>query len=131
MELDAFKCRLGLGQGRVQPATLATTAGAWAFVLGDNQPGRRFELTPGDYAEVFQDTDLTGFALVRAQFTLRVPARMPAGLAWQASLTIDGVKHAVVEGRTGRTRSVTDLTANVSKLSGVHRVGVRLELVGA
>jgi hypothetical protein len=33
--------------------------------------------------------------------------------------------------RSGRERLVTDLAANVSKLSGVHTVGVRLELVGA
>jgi len=131
MELDAFTSRLGFGQGRVQPATPASADGAWAFVLGDDQAGRCFDLTPGDHAEVVQDADLTGLAFVRAHLTLRVPARMPPGLAWQVSLIVDGVKHAIVTGRAGRTRTVSDLAANVSKLSGVHRVGVRLELVNA
>lgn len=127
-DFDAFTSRLGLGQGRV-PA--AAGDGAWAFVLGDVQPGRVCELTVGDHAEVVQDADLTDIALVRARITLRVPAHVPPGLAWQASLMVDGVKRAVATGRAGRTRKLTDLAANVSKLSGVHRVGVRLELVSA
>ena len=129
MELDAFTSRLGLGQGRVQPMAAAPAEGAWAFVIGDDEAGRSFELTPGDHAEVVQDTNLTGLAFVRTQVTLRVPAGMLANFTWQVSLIVDGVKHAAVIGRPGRTRTVTDLAANVSKLSGVHRVGVRLELV--
>lgn len=125
-DFDAFTSRLGLGQGRV-PA--AAGDGAWAFVLGYVQAGRACELTVGDHAEVAQDADLTGIVLVRARVTLRVPAHMPPELAWQASLIVDGVKRAVATGRAGQTRTLTDLAANVSKLSGVHRVGIRLELV--
>lgn len=128
-DFDAFTSRLGLNQGRVPAETAG--GGAWAFVLGDVQAGRACELTVGDHAEVVQDADLTGIALVRARITLRVPARVPPALAWQASLIVDGVKRAVATGRAGRTRKLTDLAANVSKLSGVHRVGVRLELVSA
>lgn len=127
-DFDAFTSRLSLGQGRV-PAATASGNGAWAFVLGDVQAGRDCELTVGDHAEVVQDADLTGLALVRARVTLRVPPRMPPDLAWQVSLIVDGVKHAIVTGRARRTRALTDLAANVSKLSGMHRVGIRLELV--
>lgn len=127
MALTAFTSRLGLGQGRLR--TSKATAGEFAFVLGEVEPGRCFELAVGDHAEVTQATDLTGLDLVRAALRLRVPASMPPGLAWEASLVVDGTKLARVSAKPGRERLLTDLAANVSKLVGLHRVGVRLELV--
>ena len=130
MELDAFTSRLGVGQGRIAPLNAAPASGEYVFVLGEDEPGRVFELAPGDRAEVVQDTDLTGVDLVRAHLRLRVPASLPAGLGWEASIVVDGVKAARATCRPGRKREITDLAANVSKLAGVHQVGVRLELVG-
>jgi hypothetical protein len=129
MALTAFTSSLGRGQGRL--LTPKATGGDYAFVLGDAEPGRFFELAPGDHAEVSQSTDLTGVMFVRALLRLAVPASTPAGLAWEASITIDGAKLAMMRAKPGRERLVTDLAANVSKLSGVHTVGVRLELVTA
>jgi hypothetical protein len=128
MELTAFTSRLGRGQGRIRPRNATPASGDYLFVLGEDEPGRFFELAPGDYAEVSQQVDLTEVALVRAQLRLRVPASLPSGLTWEAALVVDGVKYASARGRPGRERLVTDLAANVSKLSGVHTVGVRLEL---
>ncbi len=127
MELTAFESRLGLGQGRVQQAD--APSGEHVFVLGDDEVGHVFELTPGDHAEVVQETDLTGVDLLRAHLRLRVPASLPANLAWEASILVDGVKHARATCSPGREREITDLAANVSKLVGLHEVGVRLELV--
>jgi hypothetical protein len=127
MALTAFTSRLGRGQGRL--LTPKATGGDYAFVLGDDEAGRFFELAPGDHAEVTQQTDLTGVMLVRALLRLRVPASTPAGLAWEASILVDGTKLARMQARPGRERLVTDLAANVSKLSGLHTIGVRLELV--
>ena len=101
------------------------------LVLGDAELGRLFELAPGDHAEVTQQTDLTGVMLVRALLRLRVPASTPPGLAWEASIIVDGTKLASMRAKPGRERLVTDLAANVSKLSGLHTIGVRLELVTA
>ncbi|WNG39356.1 hypothetical protein F0U61_41100 [Archangium violaceum] len=129
MTLTAFTSRLGRGQGRIRPANAAPASGDYLFVLGEDEPGRLFELAPGDFAELTQATDLTGVALLRAQLRFRVPASLPAGLTWEASLTINGVKYARAKGRPGRERLLTDLAANVSKLSGVHTVGARLELI--
>jgi hypothetical protein len=120
MELTAFTSRLGEGQGRL---------GSGVFVLGDDEPGRLFELALGDHVEVSQAVDLTGVMLVRTAVRLRVPERMPTGFAWEASLAVDGMKYASLRARPGRERTVTDLAANVSKLTGVHFIGVRLELV--
>lgn len=131
MELDAFRARLGDGQGRVAPANAPPGFGDVLFVLGDDAPGWTFELAQGDHAEVVQDTDLTGLAFVRAHLALRTPADVASGLAWEVSILVDGVKRARALGTAGRTRVLTDLAANVSKLNGVHTVGVRLELVGA
>jgi len=127
MALTAFTSRLGRGQGRLQ--TSRATSGDYAFVLGEDEPGRLFELAPGDHTEVTQSTDVTGVKLVRALLRLRMPASTPTGLAWEASLVVDGTKLARMRARPGRERLVTDLAANVSKLSGTHVVGVRLELV--
>ena len=127
MALTAFTSRLGRGQGRLQ--TSRATSGDYAFVLGEDEPGRLFELAPGDHTEVTHSTDLTGVKLVRALLRLRVPASTPMGLAWEASLVVDGTKLARMRARPARERLVTDLAANVSKLSGTHVVGVRLELV--
>jgi hypothetical protein len=54
---------------------------------------------------------------------------MPPGLVWEASVVVDGQKRARLRCEAGRCRAVRDLAANVSKLSGLHQVGVRLELV--
>lgn len=129
MALTAFTSRLGQGQGRIRPVNAAPISGDYLFALGEDEPGRFFELAPGDHAEVMQAVDLTGVALVRAQLRLRVPASLPLGLAWEAALVVDGAKYARVQSRPGRERLVTDLAANVSKLSGVHTIGVRLELI--
>lgn len=129
MELTAFDRRLGLGQGRIAPAGARPASGDFVFVLGDDAPGHRYDLAPGDHAEVVQGVDLTGVDLVRAHLRLRIPAGVPDGLAWEASIVVDGVKRATVTARPGRERDITDLAANVSKLAGGHAAGVRLELV--
>jgi len=126
MELDAFRSRLGEGQGRIE-----SSAGEASFVLGDLEPGRSFDLQLGDYAEVVQTTDLTGVTLVRARCTLVVPAGLPTSLAWEASILIDGSKLASTTCGACRARELTDLAANVSKLVGDHEVAIRLTLVGA
>jgi len=129
MALSAFGSRLGIGQGRIE--TPKENGSEYSFVLGDIEPGHLFDLAPGDYAEVTQHTDLTDASLLRALLKLRVPASTPAGLVWEASVVVDGIKLASVRTRSGRERTVSDLAANVSKLSGLHTVGVRLELVTA
>ena len=129
MELDAFTRRLGLGQGRIQPINAPVPSGDHVFVLGEDAPGRFFDLETGDHAEVTQETDLTDVDLVRAALRLRVPRTLPAGLAWDVSILVDGAKAATATCKPGCTRVLTDLAANVSKLAGLHVVGVRLELV--
>lgn len=71
-------------------------------MIGEDEPGRLFELASGDHAEVTQSTDLTGVMLVRALLRLRVPASTPSGLAWEASIVVDGNKLA-------RMRALSDL----------------------
>jgi hypothetical protein len=130
MELDAFRTRLGVGAGRITPANAPAGFDTVLFVLGDDAPGWRFDLAQGDHAEVDQSTDLTGVTFVRAQLALRSPADLPSGLGWEASILIDGVRLARAVCAPGKTRLLNDLAANVSKMAGVHLVGVRVELVG-
>ena len=120
MELTAFTSRLGEGQGRLGPSV---------FVLGDDEQRRTFELARGDHVEVTQVVDLTGVTLVRAAMKVRTPTPMPMGFAWEVSIVVDGAKYASVALRAGSERTLDGLAANVSKLSGQHAVGVRLELV--
>ena len=118
-ELDAFRENLGATQGRIEVAP-----DEFRFVLGDVEPGRLFDLVAGDYAEIVQAIDLTGVTLIRVRFTLSVPL----GPSWQASIVADGIKMSRTICEPGRTRVVTDMAANVSKLTGTHEVGIRLEL---
>ncbi len=127
MALSAFTSRLGRGQGRL--LTRKSSSGDYAFVLGDDEAGRFFELAPGDHVDVTQTVDLTNVTLVRALLRLRAPASTPPGLAWEASLIVDGAKLARMRASRGRERLAMDLAANVSKLTGAHVIGVRLELV--
>ena len=127
--LDAFRSRLGVGQGRISPQGVEPTAGTYLFVLGDDEPGRWFDLAPGDRAEVVQEIDLTAVDLVRAYLHLRVPASLPPGYAWEVSLIVDGEKRARASCGPGRSRTITDLAANVSKQIGIHTIGIRLQLV--
>lgn len=131
MEFDAFTSRLGFGQGRIRPTTIPAGAGEYAFVLGDDEPGRFFDVSTGDHAEVTQVVDLTDVDLVRAHLVLRIPVMSVPELVWEASILVDGVKLARASAKPGRTRELTDLAANVSKFTGSHTLGVRLELVGA
>ncbi|MFI5303032.1 MAG: hypothetical protein ACHREM_33495 [Polyangiales bacterium] len=123
-ELDAFTARLGDGQGRV-----VADDGSVTFILGDVGAGRVVDLVVGDHVGVSQPIDVTGVALVRANLRLRAPASMPTGVAWEVSIVVDGAKCARATCAPGRSRVISDLAANVSKLAGVHTVGVRLELV--
>jgi len=131
MELDAFRSRLGIGQGRIEPANATPASGDYGFVLGEDEAGRLLQLATGDHAQVVQETDLTSVDLIRAHLRLRVPASTRAGLAWEVSMVVDGAKGAQATCAPGREREITDLAANVSRLSGLHEVGVRLELVAA
>lgn len=121
MSLDAFTTALGTEQGRVEQPPTAV------FVLGAMTPGRVHDLVPGDHVELAQSADLTGVDLVRVRSTLAA-RDVPAGLAWALTLRIDGGVQGVVRARAHQTREVTDLAANVSRLTGVHEVAVRLEL---
>ncbi|MDJ0766536.1 MAG: hypothetical protein QNJ97_26415 [Myxococcota bacterium] len=123
MALTAFDSRLGISQGCVQVGE------EFVFVLGDDQQGYEYELSPGDHAEVVQETDLSSIDLIRTELKINVPSDLPVGLAWEVSIIVDGSKYAQAKHASGRMRMITDLAANVSKLSGVHQVGVRLELV--
>ena len=120
--MDAFTARLGVSEGRVVDA-----ASDVVFVLGDLEPGRFHDLVPGDYVEVAQTVDLTGIGIVRVRGTLRAPA---VG-TWRASLRVGGVEVAGLRGWQGRTRSVSDLGANVSAAVGPTEIAVRLTLVAA
>ena len=127
--LTAFTSRLGVGHGRLLAVPGSESENDHVFVLGERERGRLFNLAPGDRAEVTQTVDLTGVVLVRAALSLDVPESVPMGLAWEASVVVDGVKLASARARRGRERVLTDLAVNVSKANGVHTVGVRLELV--
>ena len=115
--MDAFDCRLGHGQGRMEGG---------GFVLGGEDRRLFHELSPGDHAELVQQVDLTDADLVRMEGTIEVPE---GGPAWEVSVIVDGVKGTTRTVDAGGTRRLTDLCANVSKLTGVHEVGVRLEML--
>jgi hypothetical protein len=71
-------------------------------------------------------------ARARAPAAARARVDLPRGSRGRCRIIVDGTKRArATRAKPGRERLVTDLAANVSKLSGLHQVGVRLELVTA
>lgn len=130
MAFTPFDAALGTRQGRLEPADFEPTSGDFAFVLGSDVPGHEHDFEVGDFAEAQQAVDLTSENFIRARVRLRNSSVLPAGVTWEASITVGGVKKASMVASAGRTRDRADMAANVSKLSGVHTVGLRLELVG-
>ena len=124
MALTAFNSRLGQSQGRV-----VTVDGNAVFVLGDISPGYFHTLVRGDYAQIEQRTDLTSVDLLKVDLRLNVPQGLPDTLVWEMSIFIDSVKRTRTTCTAGRMRNITDLCVNTSKLSGRHRMILRLELV--
>jgi hypothetical protein len=127
--LTAFDRELGTTQGRVEPVGFAPPQGEFAFVLGRDLPGLTQKLDVGDFVEVRQTADFGDTNLVRLRSRMRPSAAVPAGLAWKASLRIDGGERVSQLLVPGRARDRVDLAANVSKLSGDHELAFRLELV--
>ena len=101
------------------------------FVLGRDLPGLTQKLAVGDYVEVKQTANFGGAKLIRFRTRLRPPATVPAGVAWRATLRIDGADRASTRLTPGWTRDRLDIAANISKLVGDHELSFRLELVGA
>lgn len=129
MAFTPFDAAMGSRQGRIRPAGFDPTSGEYAFVLGSDATRHLHDFEIGDHAETQQNVDLTGQNLVRAKIRMRNAPEIPAGVNWEASITIDGTRQTAMLLRPGRTRDRADMAANVSKLSGVHLVGLRLELV--
>lgn len=129
MALSAWNRELGTTQGRIQPSGFAPPQGTFVFVLGRDLPGLKQKLEIGDFVEVRQTADFGDAKLVRLRARMRPPAEVPAGVAWKASLRIDGAERASQLLVHGRTRDRVDLAANVSKLSGDHELAFRLDLV--
>jgi len=130
MAFTPFDAALGTRQGRLAPVGFEPTSGDFAFVLGSDRAGDIHDFEIGDHAEVQQDVDVTSDNFIRASIRLRNPGAVPAGVNWEASITVGGVKKTSMLLAPGRTRDRVDMAANVSKLSGVQTVGLRLELVG-
>jgi hypothetical protein len=126
--LVAWNRELGTTQGRIAPQGYVPPSGTYAFVLGSDLPGLQ-RLAVGDHVEVKQTASFGDINLVRLRARMRPPSAVPAGVAWKASLRIDGGERASTLLAPGRPRDRIDLAANVSKLSGDHELGFRLELV--
>ena len=129
MALAAWNRELGTTQGRIAPQGHVPPSSTYAFVLGSDLPGLMQKLAVGDHLEVTQTASFGDINLARLRARMRPPAALPAGVAWKASLRIDGLERASTLLEPGRTRDRIDLAANVSKLSGDHELGFRLELV--
>ena len=129
MALTAWNRELGTTQGRVVPQGFAPPEGTFACVLGRDLPGLAQKLAVGDRVEVKQTASFGDAKLLRLRARMRPPVVVPAGVAWKASLRIDGVERASALLTPERTRDRLDLAANVSKLVGDHELAFRLELV--
>ena len=129
MSFTAWDRGRGIRQLRVVQPDGFDQSGNAAFVLGSDNAGVLEQIVNGDFICVRRIVDLTGVNFIRARFRLRAPSvDPPLGLVWRASITIDCIEESVVNLRTTRTRDVLDMAAHISKLTGDHLVGFKLEL---
>ncbi len=129
MTFTPFTFAFGSRQGRIQPRGFDPPNGDFAMVLGSDLLGDAAELEVGDSIEINQSIDLTTGNFFRAQLRLRNAGTLPSDINWQVSIVVDGIKASSMTVAQGRQRDRFDMAANVSKLSGFHTVGFRLELI--
>ncbi len=130
--LNAWSRALGTRQGRIIPAGWSASDGSHVFVLGSDTAGDIADLHVSDYASIAQIAEIAaGTKVLRTVTRLRGPSTMVVGLSWRFSLLIDDVELAFVELKTGKTFDKVDLAANVSKMSGTHKVELRVTLYRA
>jgi hypothetical protein len=127
--LTAWNRELGTTQGRIAPVAFTPPEGTFAFVLGRDLPRLTQKLEVGDFVEVKQTADFGDAQIVRFRARMRPPETVPAGIAWKASLRIDGSERASALLVPGRMRDRVDLAANVSQLTGDHELAFRLAVV--
>jgi hypothetical protein len=120
MDLTAFNSRLGISQGRIP----LEETDQFVFVLGDV-----YNLELGDHAQVIQEIDLTDVSIVQTELSVKVPDSTPGRIGFELSIVVDNIKTATTVCFTGQKRHIADLSANVSRSTGVHAVGVRLEII--
>ena len=113
--------------GRVKPVGGAL-AGAYAFVLGCDQPGVFGNFVLGDHTEVSQAVDVTGLRRLGFALKLRGPAAV-AGGKWLVTWRVGGVVQGSRVVLPLRTVTITDAGWDVSQLAGVQTLAIRLELV--
>jgi hypothetical protein len=131
MALSPFEQDPGVEWGRIQPSGWVPPDESWVLALGHDTPGCTGAFNVGDRVEVSQGVDFAGVKLLRLRARLRPPENVPAGVAWRASMLIDGVEMVGETLTPGRSRDVNDWALNVSKLAGTHILTFRLALVTA
>ncbi len=111
---------------RVKPSAGAL-GGDYSFVLGSDQAGEVFTFATGDYTEVSQDVDATDLALVT--FTARLRGMAAAGTQrWFFTWRVDGVVQGTREVLPARTVLLVNLAFDVSQITGMHTLALRLEV---
>jgi hypothetical protein len=128
--MDVFSFELGQTQGRIEPTLIDAPAGDWVCVLGSELPGRWARLAVGDYVRLAQTGSLTGFDTLRFSLTL-LPRTPPAGAYWWFSFEVGGSEIRGLRLPEDWMRSLIDVGANVTALSGDHEIAFQLELRGA
>lgn len=127
---SSFTRNLGSEQGRVEPAGYTPVESDYAFVLGNDTPGRFEPLDEGDCVTVYQDAEVpVGGRLLRFSLRVRPPEVNDTGVPWLFTCTVDDVELGRVVIAPGPTRDLVDMAVNVSKLAaGNHTFAFNLRL---
>lgn len=115
----------GTSSARIRPAAGAI-AGEFSFCLGSDRPDEAYDLATGDHAFIQQAVNVTTLAYIRFVARLRGPRQGPS--RWLLTWRVDGVVQGSRRVPVGRTTQVTDAVFDVSQLTGVHTLEVRLEV---
>ncbi len=129
MALTAWTARFGSSQGRAIPVNFPPPDGEWVFIMGEDRAGVYRFLNVGDYAEVSATGSFGGAEVLRFSGQLRGPTSPPAGVAFKASILVDGIERTSRLLEAGRTRGLIDMGACIARDTANHDLTFRMELV--
>lgn len=117
----------GAEQGRCDPDNFSQD-GAFALVLGHDEPLTFQRLKVGDKMAVRQTADVGTTKVIKVRCRVRGPSSMPGTTKWRFSMTVDGVEKTYRICKVGQTVDYVNLAVNLTGLSGDHTIAFVLKL---
>jgi hypothetical protein len=113
--------------GRIQPSEWTPPDGDWCFLIGSENADVEEDVEIGDVFGVEQEVYIGDVRTIT--FAMKLRNTTTAGIDFKASFLVGGTEIWSEQIALGATREYAKRTINVSHLTGVQTVALRLEAV--